>query len=80
MSSVGCSNTPSSEVRGRAETGGGTDRTLWGCSPVSCILANGKTPPAFPTSENLSRYVKDFDKLRTKLEEFSAPFSNRRQP
>ena len=31
------------------------------------ILANGKAPPVLPTSENLNRYVEDFDELRTKL-------------
>jgi hypothetical protein len=30
------------------------------------ILANGKTPPALPPSENLNRYVEDFDEPRTK--------------
>ena len=34
--------------------------------PCKWILANGKTPPAFPTSENLIRYVEDFDEPRTK--------------
>ena len=38
--------------RRRIETGGGTDRTSWSRSPVQWILANGKTPPVFPTSEN----------------------------
>ena len=54
--------------RRRVETGGGTDRTPWGRSPVQWILANGKTPPALPTSEDLNRYVEDFDEPRTKLE------------
>ena len=49
------------------ETGGGTDRTSWGRSPVQWILANGKTPPVWPTSENLNRYVEDFDEPRTQL-------------
>ena len=53
--------------RRRIETRGGTDLTLWGRSPVQWILANGKTPPALPTSENLNRYVEDFDESRTTL-------------
>ena len=56
--------------RRRVETGGGTDRTSWGRSPVQWILANGKTPPAFPASDNLNRYVEDFDESRTKLAGF----------
>ena len=56
--------------RRRVETGGGTDRTSWGRSPVQWILANGKTPPALPTSENLNRYVEDFDEPRTTLADF----------
>jgi len=51
--------------RRRVETGGDTDRTSWGRSPVQWILANGKTPPAIPTSETLNRYVEDFDESRT---------------
>ena len=47
--------------RRRVETGGGTDRTSWGRSPIQWILANGKTPPVFLTSESLNRYVEDFD-------------------
>jgi len=38
--------------------------------PYKWIMANGKTPPALPTSENLNRYVEDFDELRTKLADF----------
>jgi len=53
--------------RRRIEIGGGTDRTPWDRSPVLWILANGKTPPALPTSENLNRYVEDFDEPRTTL-------------
>jgi len=56
--------------RRRVETGGGTDRTPWGRSPVQWILANGKTPSALPTSENLNRYVEDFDEPRTTLADF----------
>jgi len=56
--------------RRRIETGGGTDRTPWGRSPVQWILANGKTPSALPISENLNRYVEDFDESRTKLADF----------
>jgi hypothetical protein len=56
--------------RRRIETGGGTDRTPWGRSPVQWILANGKTPPALPASENLNRYVEDFDEPRTPLAAF----------
>ena len=56
--------------RRRVETGGGTDRTSWGRSPVQWILANGKAPPVLPTSENLIRYVEDFDELRTPLADF----------
>jgi hypothetical protein len=58
--------------RRRIETGGGTDRTSWSRSPAQWILANGKTPPVWPTSENLNRYVEDFDEPRTKLAAFSA--------
>ena len=54
----------------RVETGGGTDRTSWSRSPVQWILANGKTPPALPPSENLDQYVEDFDEPRTKLADF----------
>ena len=53
--------------RRRVETGGGTDRTSWVRSPVSWILTNGKPPLARPISENLNRYVEDFDEPRTKL-------------
>ena len=56
--------------RRRVETGGGTDRTPWGRSPVQWILVNGKTPLAFSTSENLNRYVEDFDESRTTLTDF----------
>ena len=56
--------------RRRVETGGGTDRTPWGRSPVQWILVNGKTPLAFSTSENLNRYVEDFDESRTTLMDF----------
>src|SRR6185295_11325595 len=56
--------------RRRVETRGGTNRTPWGHSPVQWILANGKTPPALPTSENLSRYVEDFDEPRMTLADF----------
>jgi hypothetical protein len=38
--------------------------------PYKWILANGKAPPALPTSENLNLYVEDFDELRTKLADF----------
>jgi hypothetical protein len=33
-------------------------------------LANGKPPPALPTSENLNRYVEDFEEQRTTLADF----------
>jgi hypothetical protein len=56
--------------RRQVETGGGTDRTSWGRSPVQWIFANGKTPPVLPPSENLNRYVEDFDEPRTKLADF----------
>jgi hypothetical protein len=56
--------------RRRVEPGGGTDRTSWSRSPIQWILANGKTPPAIPPSENLNRYVEDFDESRTKLADF----------
>jgi len=56
--------------RRRVKTGGGTDRTLWGRSPVEWILANGKTPLVFPTSENSNRYVEDFEEPRTLLAGF----------
>src|SRR5438132_8488369 len=56
--------------RRRIETGGGTDRTSWGRSPIQWILANGKTPPALPPTENLNRYVEDFGEPRTKLAGF----------
>ena len=51
-------------------TGGGTDRTLWSRSPVKWVLANGKPPPVFPTSENLERYVEDLNEARTPLTDF----------
>jgi len=35
-------------------------------SPLQWILANGKSPPALPISENLIGYVEDFDEPRTK--------------
>jgi hypothetical protein len=47
------------------KAGGGTDRTSWGRSPVQWILANGKTPPAIPPSENLNRYVEGLNDART---------------
>jgi hypothetical protein len=53
--------------RRRIETGGGTDRTSWGRSPIQWILANGKTPPALPPTEDINRYVEDFGEPRTKL-------------
>ena len=56
--------------RSRVETGGCTDRTSWGRSPVHWILANGKTPPVWPTSKNLYRHVEDFDEPRTTLAGF----------
>jgi hypothetical protein len=34
------------------------------------ILANGKAPLVFPTSENFNRYVEDFDEPRTLLAGF----------
>ena len=58
------------EGRRQVITEGGTDRTLWDRSPAQWILANGKTPPALPTSENLNQYVEDYDEPRTKLEAF----------
>ncbi len=56
--------------RRRIETGGGTDRTSWGRSPVSWILATGTTPPVLQSSVNLNRYVEDFDEPRTLLVDF----------
>src|SRR5262245_42280369 len=57
--------------RRQIETGGGTDRTSWGRSPVQWILANGKHPPALPPYENLkSRYVEEFVEPRTMLADF----------
>jgi hypothetical protein len=56
--------------RRRVETGGGTHRTSWGRSPTQWILANGKSPPVRPSSENFNRYVEDFDEPRTKLADF----------
>ncbi len=53
-------------VKGR----GGTRRTSWGRSPIQWILANGKTPPALPLSENLNRYVEGLNDARTKLAGF----------
>ena len=77
-----------SKDAGESTPEGGTDRTSWGRSPVHWILANGKTPPAFLASENLNRYVEDFDEPRTKLADFFSilPLDiwdlpiNRRQP
>ena len=51
----------------RVKTGGGTHRTSWGRSPIQWILANGRTPPALPPSENLNRYVEDLNDARTPL-------------
>jgi len=33
-------------------------------------VANGKTPPVFPTSENLKRYVEDLNEVRTPPTDF----------
>ena len=55
--------------RRRVKTGGGTDHTSWSRSAAQWILANGKTPPVGPTSENLNRYIEDFNELRTMLGE-----------
>jgi len=52
------------------KTGEGTNRTLWSRSPIKWILANGITPPVFPTSENLYRYVEDLNDARTPLADF----------
>ena len=41
-----------------------------GRSPVQWILANGKTHPVLPTSENLNRYVESLCEARTKLAYF----------
>ncbi len=41
-----------------------------GRSPVQWILANGKTHPVLPTSENLNRYVESLSEARTKLADF----------
>ena len=49
----------------RVKTGGGTHRTSWGRSPIQWILANGKIPPVFPTSEGLLFNVEDLNELRT---------------
>ena len=54
----------------RVKTGGGTHRTSWGRSPIHWILANGKTPPVFPPSGNLNRYVEDLNDARTPLADF----------
>jgi hypothetical protein len=43
---------------------GGTHRTLWSRSPIRWTLANGKTPPVLPPSENLSRYVEGLNDAR----------------
>jgi hypothetical protein len=39
-------------------------------SPLQWILANGKAPPALPTSEILIRYVETLSEARTKLADF----------
>src|ERR1051325_1449929 len=49
-----------SKAAGEARTGGGTDRTSWGRSPVQWILANGKTPPALPPFENINGTLRIF--------------------
>jgi hypothetical protein len=41
-----------------------------GRSPSQCVLANGKAPPAFPTSENLPLSVEALSDARTKLADF----------
>ena len=56
----------------RVKIRGGTHRTLWGRSPMQWTLANGKTPPVLPPSENLSRYVEGLNDARTMLAGFSA--------
>ena len=43
---------------GRSRRFGSGERWLW-------TLANGKRPPTFLPSENLNRYVEDFDEPRT---------------
>jgi hypothetical protein len=52
-------------VKGR----GGTSRRV-GRSPLQWVLANGKSPPAFPTSEKLLLDVEDLNDARTKLADF----------
>ncbi len=53
-------------VKGR----GGTNRTSCGPFAPKWILANGKTPSALPTFENLFRYVEGLNDARTKLAAF----------
>jgi len=56
--------------RRRVKTGGGTDHTSWSRSAAQWILCeHKKTRPVWPTSENLNRYIEDFNELRTMLRE-----------
>jgi len=58
--------------RGRSERRGEEVQTALrvGRSPLQWILANGKAPPALPTSENLIPYIEPLSDARTKLADF----------
>ena len=58
--------------QGRSERRGEEVQTALrvGRSPLEWILANGKTPPALPTFENLIRYVEPLSEARTMLADF----------
>ena len=58
--------------QGRSERRGEEVQTALrvGRSPLQWILANGKAPPALPTTENLIRYVEPLSDARTMLAGF----------
>jgi hypothetical protein len=58
--------------RGRSERKGEEVRTALcvGRSPLQWILANGKTPPMLPVSEELLLNVEPLSDARTKLADF----------
>ena len=54
----------------RVKIRGGTNRTLWGRSPLEWILANGKAPTVLPASEKLLLNVEGLNDARTPLAGF----------
>ena len=55
--------------RGRSKRRGEEVRTTLrvGCSPLQCILGNGKSPTMLPTSETLLLNIEPLSDARTKL-------------